>query len=343
MKKIIDLRSDTVTRPTPEMRRAMYEAEVGDDVFGDDPTVNRLQERTAALLGKEAALFMPSGTMVNQVALLTHCHPGDEVYCEAGCHIRNYEGGAPAFLAGVMLNAIKGVRGAFTDTDVEPLLRPTDSHYPPSRLIWIENSANRAGGSIFPLAEIRKLRSLANREDLGFHLDGARLWNVAVATSTSEGELAKPFDTVGVCLSKGLGCPVGSLLAGSRDFIARAHRWRKRLGGGMRQVGILAAAGLYALDNHRARMSEDHDRAQKLAVTIAMLPDFDIDLESVQTNIVVFDVTRTGRSGPDIVRELKAEGLWATASGNRIRLVTHLDVNDDDIDDAIDLLMKKYG
>ncbi len=343
MSKFIDLRSDTITRPTPEMRKAMYEAEVGDDVFGDDPTVNKLQERVAALLGMETAMYMPSGTMVNQVALLTHTHPGDEVYCEIGCHIRNFEGGAPAVLAGVMLNTIQGKRGAFTAEDVEPQLRPIDSHFPPSRLIWVENSANRAGGTIFPQEEILKLRRLANREDLMLHIDGARIWNVAAALGKPEKEIAEPFDSASVCLSKGLGCPVGSCLVGKRDFIARAHRNRKRLGGGMRQAGIIAAAGLYALEHHRERLVEDHARAHRLAESVAEIPCFQIDLDAIQTNIVIFDVSKTGRSGPEIVQELKSHGVLSTSFGHNIRMVTHLDITDADIDNTIAIVRKLYA
>lgn len=340
MQKPVDLRSDTVTRPTDGMRQAMYEAEVGDDVFGDDPTVINLQHKTAELLGKEAALYMPSGTMVNQTAIAVHTRPGDEIYCEIGCHIRNFEGGAPAFLSGVMLNAIEGDRGAYRADEVEPRLRPRDSHFPPSRLIWVENSANRAGGTIFPQDEILKLRTLADRQKLGLHLDGARIWNVAAATGVSERELAQPFDSVSVCLSKGLGCPVGSLLAGSADFIERAHRIRKRLGGGMRQAGILAAAGIYALDNHRERLTEDHARARKLAETIGGFPAYHIDLEGVQTNIVIFDAMRIGLDGVAVAGLLRDAGVLSTSFGNKVRLVTHLDLDDNDIDRAIDALRK---
>ena len=217
MSRIIDLRSDTVTKPSPEMRRAIYEAEVGDDVFGDDPSVIRLQEIVAELLGKEAALFVPSGSMANQVAMSCHTSPGDEVYLEAGSHVFNFEGGGAAQLASVMFNIIEGFRGAFTMEQVEERLRPGDHHFAPSRLIWVENSANRAGGTIFPQSEINRLKELALKHGLGFHLDGARLWNVAAATGKDEAELAAPFDSINVCLSKGLGAPIGSLTVGSRE------------------------------------------------------------------------------------------------------------------------------
>ncbi|MFN3821639.1 MAG: threonine aldolase family protein, partial [bacterium] len=300
---IVDLRSDTVTRPTPEMRKAMAEAEVGDDVFNDDPTVLKLQERVAEIFGKEGALFVPSGTMANQISIAYHTQPGDEIYGDAGAHIFNFEGGAPAALWGVSFHPIEGKNGVFTAEEVRKRLRPSASHFPQSRLIWVENSHNRAGGTIFPQNEILKLRQLATEYGLSFHLDGARIWNVAIATGMSERQLAEPFDSLSCCLSKGLGCPVGSLVIGSREFIARAHRFRKRLGGGMRQVGILAAAGLYALDHHRERLAEDHRRAQRLAEGIAHLGKFSLDLSTVQTNIVIFDVSPL--SGTEVVERLR--------------------------------------
>lgn len=340
---MIDIRSDTVTKPTPEMRQAMYEAEVGDDVFGDDPTVIRLQEMVAEILGKEAALFTPSGTMANQVALAVHTSPGDEIYCETGCHVRNYEAGAPAYLSGVMLTTIEGIHGSFTASQVEPLLRPTDSHFAPSRLIWVENSHNRSGGTIFPQEEILKLRQLADVKGLGLHLDGARLWNVAADTGLDEKTLAEPFDSVNVCLSKGLGCPVGSLVTGSKEFIKRAHRFRKRFGGGMRQAGILAAAGIYALNNHRTRLVEDHRRAKRLAEAISLIPAFNIDIDAVHTNIVIFDATPCGLTGVEIYERMKASGVLVTHFGARVRMIAHLDVSDDDIDRTITILQKNFG
>ena len=343
MSKLIDLRSDTVTRPSAGMRKAMFEAEVGDDVFGDDPTVNLFQERVADLLGKEAALYMPSGTMTNQVAIAVHTSPGDEIYCEAGCHIRNFEGGAPAYLSGVMLNAIHGVRGAYTVEDDEPLLRPTDSHFPPSKLIWIENSANRAGGTIFPQDEVLRLRKFATDHGLGLHLDGARIWNVAAATGKTERELVEPYDSVSVCFSKGLGCPVGSVLLGSKEFIAKAHRIRKRLGGGMRQAGILAAACLYALDNNRQLLAESNLHARMLAEAIAELPKLNIDLEATQTNIVVFDALKIGMHGAAVTASLREEGVLSTGFGPKVRIVTHLDVNENDIHNAIKAIRKLFG
>lgn len=338
---ILDFRSDTVTRPTPAMRKAMYEAEVGDDVFGDDRTVNLLQERVARLLGKEHALYVPSGTMANQIAVNCHTSPGDEIYCHIGSHILNYEGGAMAMLSGVVSAAIEGGRGSFTPSDVEGRLRPADHHYAPSRLIWVENSHNRAGGTVFPQEHVLGLRELADRKGLAMHLDGARLWNVAIATGKSEQELAVPFDSVSCCLSKGLGCPVGSLILGSEEFIEKAHRARKRFGGGMRQAGILAAAGLYALDNHRERLAEDHLNARRIAEAIAELKSFRIDLDSVQTNIILFDASP--RMGTDVVEKLKAEGLLVTNFGSWVRMVCHLDVDNAAVDQAIAIIRKTFA
>ncbi|MBM3327337.1 MAG: aminotransferase class I/II-fold pyridoxal phosphate-dependent enzyme [Calditrichaeota bacterium] len=339
---LIDLRSDTVTRPTPAMRQAISAAEVGDDVFGDDPTVIKLQELTADLLGKEAALFFPSGTMSNQSAIAAHTSPGDEIYADIGCHIFNYEAGAPAALSGVMIMPLQGHYGVFTAGQVEERLRPPDSHFPQSRLIWVENTHNRSGGTIFPQEEALRLQELAVRKGLKMHLDGARIWNAAAALHISERELAALFDSVSCCLSKGLGCPVGSLLCGSSEFIRRAHRFRKRFGGGMRQAGILAAAGIYALENHRTRLVEDHRRAKRLAEAIAKLSTFNLELDFVHTNIVIFDVTPGGFAGSQVTALLKAEDVFATAFGPKVRMVTHLDISDDDIDKTIAVLNKLF-
>jgi threonine aldolase len=341
MLRIVDLRSDTVTKPSPEMRRAIYEAEVGDDVFGDDPTVIRLQKRVAELLGKEAALYVPSGSMANQIAVACHTSPGDEVYCESGCHVYNFEGGGAAHFSSVMFNTIEGINGAYTAKQVEAKLRPGDHHFAPSRLIWVENSANRAGGTIFPQDEILRLRQLADNRGLRFHLDGARLWNVAAATGKTEAELAEPFDSVNVCLSKGLGAPVGSLTVGSIKYIDQAHRFRKRLGGGMRQAGIIAAAGLYAIDNNRSRLVDDHRRAKKLAEAINNLDSFIVNIETVATNIIIIDTSPCGLGGIEIVARLRDNGVWGTSfGGTKARFVTHLDVNDEDIDYAIEVFSK---
>lgn len=325
------------------MREAMANAVVGDDVFGDDPTVNLLQERFAEIVGKEKALFVPSGSMANQIAVHCNTFPGDEVYCDVGCHVLNFEGGAAPMLSGVILAQLHGPRGAFRADDVEPRLRPPDHHFPPSRLIWVENSHNRAGGSIFPQEWTLGLRRLADEKGLKMHLDGARLWNVAAATGMSERELAAPFDSVNCCLSKGLGCPVGSLTAGTAEYIDRAHRARKRFGGGMRQAGILAAAGLYALDHHRTRLAEDHRRARRLAEAVAAIPAFEIDLEGVQTNIVIFDTKPGGRPVQELLAALRSAGVWATSFGSKIRMVTHLDLDDESVDVAIEALRRLFA
>ncbi len=332
----VDLRSDTVTKPTPQMREAMARAEVGDDVFGEDPTVNRLQEEVAALLGKEAALFVPSGTMSNQIAIKCHTQPGDEVLLEKDSHSFHYEGGGPGMLSGVQLHPLPGVRGVISGAQVAAAVRPSDHHYPRTRLVCIENTHNRAGGTIFPLEAMHEIRQVADRFGLRMHLDGARLWNASAATGISEREYAAPFDSVSVCLSKGLGAPVGSLLVGSREFIEHAHRYRKIFGGGMRQVGILAAAGLYAVRHHRERLVEDHRRARRLAEALSELPGLSVDLESVQTNMVFVDVGQTGKEAAQVVAALRTQGVLCLALGQTvIRLVTHLDVDDTGVERAI--------
>ncbi|TKJ41844.1 low-specificity L-threonine aldolase [candidate division LCP-89 bacterium B3_LCP] len=343
--KIIDLRSDTVTKPTTEMREVIATAEVGDDVFGDDPTVNKLQDKTAHLLGKEAALFVPSGTMANQVSIKAHTQPGDEVLIEADAHVFNYESGAPAFLSGVTLHRLSGVRGVFTAEQVEEAIRPGDHHFAPTRLVMIENTNNRAGGTIFPVAEMQRIRDTASRFDLSVHLDGARLWNASAATGLDPRNWTDLADSVSVCLSKGLGCPVGSLIAGSAEFIDRCHRYRKVFGGGMRQAGILAAAGIYALDNHRERMVDDHRNCRLLADAIYHLPGTVIDLQAVHTNILIVELTEDAPfDGPGMVKALKEVGVWITSGAlNKVRLVTHLDVSTEDVEDAVDRIRRVWS
>ncbi|HNQ89365.1 MAG TPA: GntG family PLP-dependent aldolase [Verrucomicrobiota bacterium] len=337
--RVVDLRSDTVTLPTAAMRRAMAEAEVGDDVFGDDPTVQRLEARTADLLGKEAAVFVPSGTMGNQIALRAHTEPGDEIVVESEAHIYYYEGGAPAALSGVMCRCVAGRRGVFRGTDLESVLRPPDVHFARTRLVCIENTHNRGGGSLWPLEAILDVAATARRHDLRLHLDGARLWNAAVATGIPERDYAAPFDSVNVCFSKGLGAPVGSALAGTREFIARARRFRKQFGGGMRQAGLLAAAALHALEHHRERLAEDHAHARYLAAALARLPGVGIDPDAVQTNIVRFQVTR--QSAREWVETLAAAGVRVLATGpDAIRAVTNLNVNRADIEYAAGVLAR---
>ncbi|HEY7958008.1 MAG TPA: low-specificity L-threonine aldolase [Polyangia bacterium] len=325
----IDLRSDTVTRPTPLMREAMARAEVGDDVYGEDPTVNRLQERVAALLGKEAALYVPSGTMANQIALYTLTQPGDEVLVSSGAHCMYYESGAAAALSGVQLRELGGPDGRFSVAEVEAAINPDNAHYPPTRVIAVENSHNRSGGRIFPEPAIAAIAKLARARGIALHLDGARLWNVHAASGRSLADLAAPFDTVSVCLSKGLGAPVGSLVAGSKSLIARAHRRRKMLGGGMRQAGLLAAAGLYALDHHLQRLKDDHENARKIAQAVAGAPGVAIDPATVETNIVVWDLApEVPLDAAAFVERARERGVLLNAMGpRRVRAVTHLDVD----------------
>ena len=263
MKEWIDLRSDTVTKPTPAMRKAMAEAEVGDDVFGEDPTVNALQEKVAKILGKEASIFVPSGTMANQLAIKSHTQPGDEVIIEATSHPYNFEAGASAALSGIQFYCLKGIRGILDASQIEEAIRPDDHHFPVTRLICLENTHNRGGGSVYPIKKIAEISRFAKSKGLLLHLDGARLWNASVAAGIKPQEYAQWADSVSVCLSKGLGAPIGSLVAGSKTFIDRVHRFRKMFGGGMRQVGIIAAAGIYALDHHIGRLKEDHENAKR--------------------------------------------------------------------------------
>jgi len=332
---MIDLRSDTVTKPSEAMRQAMARAEVGDDVYGEDPTVNRLQEKAAALVGKAVSLFVPSGTMANQLALRTQTQPGQEVIVESRCHMVRYEQGAGGALAGVQFHWVPGERGIMTPEQVEAAIRPKDPNTIQTALICVENTHNSGGGTIYPLATIERIGALARQRGLPTHLDGARLFNAVVATGTSASEYAKHFTTVSFCLSKGLGAPAGSLIAtNDRDMLEKLRRFRRMYGGGMRQAGVLAAAGLYALEHNIARLKDDHERAQRLANLLAHIPSVSLDLKSVETNMIFFDVA-SSRSPADLVAALKAEGVLINAVGGRTyRAVTHLDVSADDIDRA---------
>jgi threonine aldolase len=332
---VIDLRSDTVTRPTPGMRRAIAEAEVGDDVFGDDVTVQKLEERTAHLLGQEAGVFVPSGTMGNQLAVRCHTRPGDEVLLEADSHIFQYEAGAAAALSGVQLRPIPGRRGSLAPSDLEPCLRADDQHHPRSRLLCLESTHNRAGGRIVPLAELELASTWARKHGLRVHLDGARLWNAAAATGVPIDQFGRLADSVMVCFSKGLGAPVGSVVAGAAAWTAEVRRERKRFGGGMRQAGILAAACLYGLDHHRERLAEDHANARFLAERVAEIPRIELDPNAVDTNIVVIDLTPTGQEVPAVLGRLRDRGVLMVPFGpGRIRAVTHLDVDRRAVGDA---------
>lgn len=325
----IDLRSDTVTRPSPGMREAMARAEVGDDVYGEDPTVNALQERVARLLGKEAALFVPSGTMANQIALAVQTRPGDEVLVSQGAHCMIYECGAGGALAGVQFAALGDARGRFTAAQVDAHIAPDNHLCAPTTLVAIENTHNRGGGSLFPQPEIQAIEKVARARGLSLHLDGARLLNAALATGLTARQLAAPFDTVSLCLSKGLGAPVGSLLAGSQALIHRARRRRKMLGGGMRQAGLLAAAGLWALDHNVDRLAEDHANARRFAEPLARIPGVRLDPAEVATNIVIWELApEVPLDAAGFVARARAAGLWVNAVGpRRLRAVTHLDVD----------------
>ncbi len=344
VKKVIDLRSDTVTKPSKGMREQIARAEVGDDVFGDDPTVKRLESMIAGLLGKETALFFPSGTQSNQTAIKILTSPGDEVIVDAGAHLYNFEGGAPGILSGIQFRPLNGHRGIITREQVEEYYCPGDLHRPPTGLICLENTHNRAGGVVFPLDAMKGVSSFAREKGVRVHLDGARLFNASVASGVDVKDYAELADTVSVCFSKGLGAPVGSCLSGSRDLIQKAARVRKILGGGMRQSGILAAAAIYALENNVTRLAEDHENARRLAEGIADLPGFYVDTDNVDTNIVILRITTPGKGSLEVVEELKRKGLQVVPFGARtLRAVTHLDVSTPDIDRAIEIFHECYG
>jgi threonine aldolase len=325
---IIDLRSDTVTRPTPGMREAMLPSEVGDDVMDEDPTVHRLQDRVASLLGKEAALFVPSGTMSNQICVKAHTCPGDELICETTSHIYVYEAGGPAVLSGVTCRTIKGDHGILDVSDLVDQIRPVDDHEPRTRLVALENTHNRGGGRVYPLEKLRAISGWAHENGLIMHLDGARLWNAAVASGVSLAEWASHFDSVSVCFSKGLGAPVGSALVGTRDFVVRARRIRKLFGGGMRQAGVIAAAALYAVDHHIDRLAEDHRNARMIGEAIADTPGLRLDPPQVETNIVWFQVDPALGTAAEVRATLHEHGILINGAGtSMLRACTHLDVS----------------
>ena len=335
--KTIDLRSDTVTRPSAEMRRAMLEAEVGDDVLGDDPTVIRLQEHAAELLGKEAGLYFPSGTMCNQAAVRALTRRGDEVFLHAQAHIVFYEQGAASALSNVQLRCFDSPDGTLDLEKMEEYVHTdADVHWAPTRLVCLENTHNHCGGLVLPLEHARAVRELCDRHDLMMHLDGARLFNAVAASGIPAAEYAAAFDTVSICLSKGLGAPVGSVLVADAATIALARRARKLYGGGMRQAGIIAAAGLYALQHNVARLADDQRRARTLAERLAALPGLEIDLATVQTNMIFAGTRDAGMPAAGLVARLGEAGVLCLAEGPRtVRFVTHLDVDDDGIDAAV--------
>ena len=335
---MIDIRSDTVTQPTEGMRKAMLEAEVGDDVLGDDPTVIKLQNKAAELLGKEAALYVPSGTMSNIVATRTHTSPGDEIVTEAHSHIYRYEGGAFAALSGCSVALVDGKNGLMTSEQVSSSIRKAEgslSHYPNGSLVCVENTAQGGGGSVYSQEAIDDICKVAKEKDCKLHMDGARLFNASVASNTDPARMVRDFDSISICLSKGLGAPIGSVLVGSKEDLAQAHRWRKMFGGGMRQAGMMAAAGIYALENNIDRLREDHRRARKFAEALVEMPNFSVNLDTVQSNIVYIGVGR-GRSKQMIEKLAKQDIDILDTDDSTIRAVFHLHIGDEDLEKIIE-------
>ena len=332
----IDLRSDTGTRPSKAMLEAMMDARVGDDVFEEDETVNLLQEKCAAITGKEDALFVTSGVMGNQLAIKCHTLPGDEVIVESESHILNYETGSPAVISNVQLLPVRGDMGIITSEDIRKYVRTSEYYFPVTRLICVENTHNRAGGVIQPFEVIKDISDFGERNRIKLHLDGARIFNAQAETGISVKEYAGYFDSITFCFSKGLGCPVGSILCGSKEFIEMARKWRKILGGGMRQVGILAAAGIYALDNNVDRLKDDHRKAKYFAEQISKLDGIKVDMRSVQTNILIFSSSKIPKN--DLINKLKEKGvIISSGSYDNLRVVFHLDVSEDDMNRAIEI------
>ena len=343
--RIIDLRSDTVTKPTEAMREAMARAEVGDDVYGEDPTVNRLQDMAAGLLGKKAALFVPSGTMANQLAIRIQTQPGQEVIVESKAHIVRYEQGAAGALAGVQLHWVTGDRGIMGPEQIEAAIRPKDPHSIQTALICLENTHNAGGGTIYPLSTIERIRAVASAHGVPMHLDGARLFNAVAATTLPPAAYAQHFETVSVCLSKGLGAPAGSLLlTNDPALIDKARRFRRMYGGAMRQAGILAAAGIYALEHHIGRLKDDHDNAKRLARKLQQIPAVTINPQHVESNIIIFDIIGHRLCPSELVAALRREHVLINAvGGTSFRAVTHLDVSTRQIDAAADAFARILG
>ena len=339
---MIDLRSDTVTKPTAEMLEAMFKAEVGDDVYGEDPTTNRLEQKVAKLLGKEDSIFVASGTMANQLSLRAHTQPGDEVILDRNSHVFLNEGGGGAAISGLQFFLLEGNRGILDPVKIEEAVRdPSNYHYPVTRLIWIENTHNRGGGSIYPPDLVKEISHIAKKHNLRLHMDGARLLNAAVALGIDPREYTKYVDSTTLCLSKGLGAPVGSMVAGDREFIKRVRRFRKMFGGGMRQTGYLAAAGIHALDHHVERLADDHANAKLLAEAIAELDCFQIDPKNVETNILYFRVVEGKLSPESLKDELRKNGILVHHLGSdNFRAVAHLDVSRQDILKVISILKR---
>jgi threonine aldolase len=341
---IVDLRSDTVTQPTPQMRAAIAQAEVGDDVIDVDPTVEQLQDKIAAMLGKEAAIYMPSGSMTNQIAIRVHCKPGDEFICEVGCHVYNYEQAAFAQLSGLVARTVQGDAGVLQPEQLTGLIRPKNDHLARTRLVTLENTHNRGAGRIQPYDNVVEICRWARENGLSTHLDGARLFNASVASGIDAATWAQHFDTVSVCFSKGLGAPVGSALCGAREMITQARRHRKLFGGGMRQAGIIAAGALYALDHHIDRLAEDHTHAQILAAAVRDAKGLELTPAEVDTNIVIFRVDPNLASAADFVSRLEQKGIRTLpVSVDQVRAVTHLDVNDSGACRAADVIRLLAG
>jgi threonine aldolase len=337
----IDLFSDTMTKPTAEMRRFMCNAEVGDEQKGEDPTVNLLQDMVAELLGKQAALFLPSGTMCNQIAFLIHCRPGDEILLDRTAHPLNSEGGGPAALARAMVMPLQGVRGVFTADQVKAAIRPITRYQPKTRVVSVEQTSNMGGGTVWPLHTVRQVCELARQNHLLTHMDGARLLNAVVASGIPAKEFAAGFDSVWIDFSKGLGAPVGAALAGSQEFILEAWQWKQRLGGAMRQAGIIAAAGVFALQHHVNRLAADHENAKLLARGLAELRGIGLNPDEVETNIVILDISKTGRTSREIADELLTHGLrMSVVNPTRLRAVAHLDISKRDVEEALQIMKR---
>ena len=343
--RVVDLRSDTVTHPTPEMRQAMAEAEVGDDVYGEDPTLNRLEAMAAEMLGKEAAMFVASGTMGNLVSILTHAQRGDEIIVGDQTHIFRNEAGGASALGGVSYYTLRNDdRGMLDPDEVERAIRPNNVHFPRTAMVAIENTHNNCGGAVLTPEDTKAIADVAHRHELPLHIDGARIFNAAVSLETPVSELVKDADSVTFCLSKGLSVPIGSIVCGSNEFIERADRWRKMVGGGMRQVGIIAAAGIVALESMVDRLAEDHANARKLAEGLSKISGISIDPDSLPTNIVRFDVT--ARETAEIARKLNERGVKGGSPARSWRFVTHYGITSDDIDyvlDAVESTFKEYA
>lgn len=341
---MINLYSDTQTQPSTAMRQAMADAEVGDEQRGEDPTVNALCDRVATLLGMEQAVFLPSGTMANELSIRVHCRPGDEIIAERSSHIINFEGGGPAAISGAMIHPIDGERGLFTAEQARSAIRSPSRYFPTTRMIEIEQTANMGGGTVWPIEDIRAICAVGQEHGLRLHLDGARLLNAVVASGVAAADYCAGFDTAWIDLSKGLGCPVGAVLAGDTEVIDSIWQWKQRMGGAMRQAGIIAAAGVYALQHNIDRLADDHRNARRFAEGIASLPGVSVDAERVDTNIVFFDVSGTDRTAVDIVSSLENRGVRIGAMGPMtLRAVTHLDVDADGIERAIEILISELG